>query len=318
VKVLLALDFKSFYPRLRARYPDVSFVEAYTPADVLREIVDADVLFGYPTSEQLAAARQLRWVQTPAAGMEGLFNRVPEIAESAILVTNGRGAGAPQIGEHALAMMLYFARGLHDFVRLQRERRWDLDFGLSVVQEIGGKTAGIVGFGRSGREVGWRCKAMGMTVLAADKFPAADGGGIVEAIWSLDRLPDLLRASDFVVITVPYTPENEHMIGARELALMKPTARLIVTSRGRIVEQAALVAALRAGTIAAAGLDTVAREPLPPDDELWELPNLIITPHIAGNSPELDERTYLILEENVGLFLAGEPLVNLVDKRLRY
>jgi phosphoglycerate dehydrogenase-like enzyme len=312
MKLLLLPDWgKPLYPRLRAKYPGDTFVEAYTPADVLREIPDADALFGYLTSEQLAAAAKLRWVQTPDAGMEGLFDRVPEIVETEIVVTNARGAGAPQIGEHALALMLYFARGLHEFARLHRERRWDLEYGLSVVQMIAGKTVGIVGFGKSGREIGWRCKAMGMTVLAADKFPT-------EEVWPLDRLPELLRASDYVVVTVPYTPENEGMIGAAELAMMKPTARLIVTSRGRIVQHDALVAALRNGTIAGAGLDTVVQEPLPPESELWELPNVIVTPHIAGNSPELDERTFEILEENVGRYLAGQPLVNVVDKRLRY
>jgi phosphoglycerate dehydrogenase-like enzyme len=318
LKLLLLPEWgKPLYPRLRARHPGERFVEAYSPADVLREIADADALFGYLTPEQLAAAGGLRWVQTPDAGMEGLFNRVPEIAETAIVVTNARGAGAPQIGEHALALMLHFARGLNEFGRLQRERRWELDYGLSIVQMIAGKTVGIVGFGKSGQEVGWRCKALGMSVVAADKH-AVSGSPIVEQVWGLERLPELLAQSDYVVVTVPYTPENEGMIGARELAAMKPTARLIVTSRGRIVEKGALVAALRSGTIAGAGLDTVWPEPLPPEDELWELPNLVITPHIAGNSPELDERTFDILAENVGRYLAGQPLINVVDKRLRY
>jgi phosphoglycerate dehydrogenase-like enzyme len=318
VKVLLLVEWgKPFYPRLRARHPDTSFVEAYAPADVLREIPDAEAAFGYLNAEQFAAATSLKWIQTPDAGMEGLFNRVPEIAGTSVVVTNARGAGAPQIGEHALALMLHFARGLDRFSRLQRERRWDLEYGLSIVQMISGKTVGIVGFGKSGQEIGWRCKAMGMTVIAADKHPVADNP-IVERVWGLDRLPDLLRQSDYVVITVPYSPENENMIGAGELSLMKPTARLIVTSRGRIVEHGALVAALANGTIAGAGLDTVVQEPLPAENELWDLPNVVITPHVAGNSPELDERTFAILEENVGRYLAGQPLINVVDKRLRY
>jgi phosphoglycerate dehydrogenase-like enzyme len=308
---------KPLFPRLRARYPGERFVEAYAPADVLREIADADALFGYVTPEQLAAAANLKWIQTPDAGMEGLFHRVPEIVETTIVVTNARGAGAPQIGEHALALMLHFARGLHEFGRLQRERRWDLEHGLSIVEMISGKTVGIVGFGKSGQEIGWRCRAMGMNVIAADKYPAG-ADAIVEQVWPLERLRELLRRSDYVVITVPYTPENENMIGAAELAAMKPTARLIVTSRGRIVEHEALVAALKDGTIAGAGLDTVVQEPLPPENELWDLPNVVITPHIAGNSPELDERTFAILEENVGRYLAGQPLINVVDKRLRY
>ena len=158
---------------------------------------------------------------------------------------------------------------------------------------------------------------MGMNVIAVDKRPV-DGDPVVEHVWSLARLPELLSQSDYVVITVPYNPQNENMIGAKELALMKNTARLIVTSRGRIVEHGALVAALKEGRIAGAGLDTVIKEPLPSDNELWSLPNVIITPHIAGNSPELDERTFAIFEENFGRYLAGQPLVNVVDKLLRY
>lgn len=318
MKTLLLAEWGApFYPRLRARYPGEALIEAYSPSDILREVKDAEAVFGYLTGDQFAAARKLRWIQTLDAGMEGLFNRVPQVAESAVSVTNARGAGAPQIGEHALALILHFARGIHEFSRLQRDRKWDQDYGLNIVQMVWGKTAGIIGFGKSGREIGWRCKAMGMNVIALDKHPV-DGDPIVGHVWGLSRLPDLLSQSDYVVITVPYSPQNENMIGARELALMKKTARLIVTSRGRIVEHHALVAALREGRIAGAGLDTVVKEPLPPDSELWALPNVIITPHIAGNSPELDERTFAIFEENFGRYLAGQPLVNVVDKQLRY
>jgi phosphoglycerate dehydrogenase-like enzyme len=306
-----------FFSKLRERYPHERLVEAYSAADILREVQDADAVFGYLTREQFASARKLRWIQTLDAGTEGLFNRIPEVIESPVIVTNARGAGAPQIGEHALALILHFARGIHEFSRLQRQRTWDQDYGLSIVQMISGKTAGIIGFGKSGREIGWRCKAMGMHVIAVDKHPV-DGDPVVEHVWGLHRLPDLLAAADYVVVTVPYTPENENMLGAKELALMKKTARLIVTSRGRIVEHKALVAALREGRIAGAGLDTVIKEPLPQDNELWDLPNVIITPHIAGNSVELDERTYAIFEENFGRFLTGQPLINQVDKRLRY
>ncbi len=318
MKTVLIADWGApFYPRLRENYPREKLVEATEPAAILREVADAEAVFGYLTAEQFAAAKKLKWLQTLDAGTEGVFNRVPAIIDSAVVITNARGAGAPQIGEHALALMLHFARGIHEFSRLQSEGKWDQDYGLGIVQMIAGKTAGIIGFGKSGREIGWRCKAMGMNVIAVDKRPV-DGDPTVDHVWGLDRLGDLLSRSDYVVITVPYSAQNENMIGARELALMKKTARLIVTSRGRIVEHGALVAALKAGQIAGAGLDTVVKEPLPPDNELWRLPNVVITPHIAGNSPELDERTFTIFEENFGRYLAGQPLVNVVDKRLRY
>jgi len=318
MKVLLLPEWgRPFYGALRERHPSIQFVEASTDADIRREVGDADVVFGYLTGAQFAEAQRLRWIQTPDAGMEGLFRQIPDIAGTDVMVTNARGAGAPMIGEHAVALMFAFARGLPDFMQLQRDHRWDQPHGLSIVQMLSGKTAGIVGLGRSGMETAWRCRSLGMDVVAVDRHPR-DGAPAVEDVWPVDRLPDLLSLSDYVVVTVPYSPDNENMIGARELGLMKPTAYVIVTSRGRIVQHDALVQALRDGTIAGAGLDTVVEEPLPEDDPLWHLGNVIITPHIAGNSPELDERTYRMFEDNLQRYVDGQPLQNAVDKKLWY
>jgi len=318
MKALLLADWgKPFYAGLRKQFPGVDFVEAYSDADIKRAVVDADVVFGYLTAEQFGLGKKIRWVQTLDAGMEGLFRRIPDVVETDVTVTNARGAGAPQIGEHAVALMMALARGLNDFWRLKRERKWDQEHGLSVVQMISGRTAGIVGFGKSGKEIGWRCKALGMEVIAVDKR-AVDGDPVVVNVWSVDRLKELLAASDYVFVTVPYSAENENLIGAAELTVMKQTAFLIVTSRGRIVEHRALVKALREKKIAGAGLDVVIQEPLPADNELWELDNVIITPHIAGNSPELDQWTYDIFEDNLHRYVSGQPLRNVVDKQLRY
>ncbi len=224
MKVLLLADFgKPFYPRLRELYPGVDFVEAYGPEEIEREIVDADVVFGYLTGSQFEAARKLKWIQTPDAGMEGLFNPVPGIADTDIVVTNAQGAGAPMIGEHAVTMILMFARGMDRFATKQRAGSWDQEYGLSIVEMAMGKTVGVIGLGKSGIETAWRCKALGMNVIAVDKHDA-DGEPVVEDVWGLNRLGDLLEQSDFVVVTVPYTPENENMLGAAELARMKPTA----------------------------------------------------------------------------------------------
>ncbi len=318
MKALLLAEFgKPFYPRLRELFPDVDFVEADSPEEIEREVVDAEVVFGYLTGSQFEAARSLKWIQTLDAGMEGLFNSVPGIADTDIMVTNAQGAGAPMIGEHAVTMILMFARGMDRFAAKQRAGSWDQEYGLSIVQVAMGKTVGVIGLGKSGLEAAWRCKALGMNVIAVDRHDV-DGEPVVEDVWGLDRLGDLLEQSDFVVVTVPYTPENENMLGAAELAKMKSTAYLIVTSRGRIVEHGALVAALRNGVIAGAGLDAVVEEPLPSDNELFALDNVVITPHIAGNSPELDERTYDVFERNMRRYMRGDPLRNVVDLGLRY
>ncbi|MEE8046022.1 MAG: D-2-hydroxyacid dehydrogenase [Dehalococcoidia bacterium] len=320
MKALLLADFGvPYYPAIRQEHPDLELVEAFTGEEILSGIGSAEVVFGYLTSEQFAAAENLKWIQTLDAGMEGLFNAIPGIVDTDIEVTNSRGAGAPMIGEHGVALMLALARQLPRFWGDKSAHRWDQDGALNVVEFLGNKTCGIVGLGKSGREIGWRAKALGMNVIAVDEQPV-DGDPIVEEVWGRSKLDDLLRQSDYVVVTAPYTPRNENMIGADELALMKPTARIVVTSRGRLVEHNALVAALKSGQIAGAGLDTTIVEPLPADNELWDLPNVIITPHIAGNSEQelLDKRTVDIFAENIRRYVSGQPLINIVDKELQY
>jgi len=320
MKSLLLADFGApYYPAIRDEHPDLDLVEAYSNEDILKEIPTTEVVFGYLTAEQFSAAKNLKWIQTPDAGMEGLFNAVPAISNTDIEVTNARGAGAPMIGEHGVALMLALARQLPKFWKDKSDHRWDQDAALESVEYIGNKTCGIIGFGKSGREIGWRAKALGMKVIAVDEQPV-DGDPIVEDVWGLARLDDLLQQSDYVVVTAPYTAQNENMIAAEQLAIMKSSARIIVTSRGRLVEHNALLTALKSGQIAGAGLDTTIVEPLPADNELWDIPNVIITPHIAGNSEKelLDKRTVDIFAENLHRWVTGHPLINVVDKQLQY
>ena len=320
MKALLLADFGApYYPAIRDEHPDLDLVEAYSNEDILKEIPTSEVVFGYLTAEQFSAAKNLKWIQTPDAGMEGLFNAVPAISNTDIEVTNARGAGAPMIGEHGVALMLALARQLPKFWKDKSDHRWDQDAALESVEYIGNKTCGIIGFGKSGREIGWRAKALGMKVIAVDEQPV-DGDPIVEDVWGLARLDDLLQQSDYVVVTAPYTAQNENMIAAEQLAIMKSSARIIVTSRGRLVEHNALLTALKSGQIAGAGLDTTIVEPLPADNELWDIPNVIITPHIAGNSEKelLDKRTVDIFAENLHRWVTGHPLINVVDKQLQY
>ena len=320
MNALLLAEFGiPYYNELRVEHPDLNLIEAFSDNEIMKEIDSAEIVFGYPTEAQFAKAKSLKWIQTLDAGMEGLFNTIPEIIQSDILVTNARGAGAPMIGEHAIALMLALARQLPRFWIDKSAHRWDQEGALNVVEYLGDKTCGIIGFGKSGREIGWRARALGMHVISVDEQPV-DGDPVVEKVWGLSKLDDLLKQSDYVVVTAPYTPRNENMIGSAQLSIMKPSARIIVTSRGRLVEHNALVSALRTGLIAGAALDTTSQEPLPADDELWGLPNVIITPHIAGNSEKklLDKRTVDIFAENLRRYLSRQPLINIVDKQLRY
>ncbi|HJO56783.1 MAG TPA: NAD(P)-dependent oxidoreductase, partial [Nitrospinaceae bacterium] len=245
MNALLLAEFGiPYYNDLRAEHPHINLIEAFSHNEIMTEIGSAEIAFGYLTAAQFAKAKCLKWIQTLDAGMEGLFNSVPGIIESEVVITNARGAGAPMIGEHAIALMLALARQLPRFWDDKSARRWDQEGALNVVEYLGDKTCGIIGFGKSGREIGWRAKALGMYVLAVDEQPV-DGDPVVEEVWGLSRLNDLLKQSDYVVITAPYTPQNENLISSAQLSIMKPSARIVVTSRGRLVEQNALASALR-------------------------------------------------------------------------
>jgi len=316
VKLLLTTRMGDPYFGLLDDLTDVQKVWADTPEVVAREIVDADVVYGWPNLEQFQAAKQLKWIQIPSAGVEMVCS-VPEMVESDVIVTNSRGAHARVIAEHTFAMLLAFTRGLHRFEQDKAARRWSREQAIPDVLEIAGWTIGIVGYGQIGQQVARRALGFEMDVLAVDvnAMPNAPHG--VE-VWGLDRLPDLFEQSDVVVIAAPYTPETHHIITADLLNRMKPTAYFLVESRGGIVDEAALLDVLKKGKIAGAGLDVYEQEPLSANSELWDVPNLIMTPHLAGASVQKDRRCVEILRENVGRFQRGEPLVNLVDKRKGY
>ncbi len=288
----------------------------------LAAIARADAFFGKITPELLAAAEQLRWVQSPTASLEHYV--FPALVEHPATLTNMRGLFNDVIADHVMGFVLSFARNLHTYVRHQIEHRYEpvggeaarsnFVSGAGVTTAIdfahphlGDQTLGIVGLGAIGTEIARRAGAFGMTVIAVDPVnPAA---------WPMDRLPELLAASDYVAIAAPHTPKTARMFNAERFAQMKTTAYLINIGRGAIVELAALVEALRARQIAGAGLDVYEVEPLPPDHPLWEFPNVILTPHIAGSSPRIAGRHLGVVLENVRRFLAGQPLMNVADKR---
>ena len=316
MKLLLTTRMGDPYFGLLDDLPDVHKVWASTPDEIAREIVDADVVYGWPNLEQFQAAKQLKWIQVPSAGVEMLCS-IPEVVASDVTITNSRGAHARVIAEHAFAMLLAFTRGLHRFEQDKAARRWSRDAAIPDVLEIAGWTMGIVGYGQIGQQVARRAIGFEMNVLAVDIEPMPDAPHGVE-VWGLDRLPELFEQSDAVVIAAPFTPQTRHMINADLLNRMKPTAYLLVESRGGILDEPALVDVLKKGKIAAAGLDVFEQEPLGSDSVLWDIPNLIMTPHLAGASLQKDRRCVEILRENLGRFQRGETLINLIDKRKGY
>jgi phosphoglycerate dehydrogenase-like enzyme len=301
---------------LRERFPSVELVAPPSREEVVALIGDADAFFGSIRNEEFQAARRLRWVQASSAGVE-FIAQVSGLAESDVVVTNMRGAHAATIAEHAFAMLLSLTRGLRPFAEYQAREEWARGRISDRLFAIKGLTMGIVGFGNIGRAIARRANGFEMNVLAVDAQPVPASDGVAE-VWPLDRLNDLCRRSDVLAIAAPITPETRGMIGAEQIELLKPGAYLLALSRGGIVEEPALIAALRSGRLAGAGLDVTETEPLPPGDPLWKAPNLIITPHNSAASRLTGDLVWSIFGDNVDRFLKGEPLLNVVDKKLGY
>lgn len=295
---------------------DLRVVTELDPAKVLTEVADADVFYGVPTLDVVKAGKKLRWIQSSSAGVE-YTARIPELVESDIVLTNTRGAHGPSIGEHTFALLFALTRKLPEGLIGQQQHNWLRGDLYRVCREINGGTMGIIGFGQIGRAVAQRAHGFDMEVLAVDAH-AKEGSPWVDEVWPMSQLPELLERSLVVVVSAPLTAESRHLLDAEMLAKMKPDAYLIVVSRGGIVEENALAAALREGRLAGAGLDVTEVEPLPADSPLWDAPNIIITPHTAGASSEKERRCVEILRDNLERFAKGEELNNLVDKRLGY
>ena len=317
--LVLRVDLDDLYlARLRREFPEADIRVCTTPEALHAALGDADALIGGAaiTTEDVAAAPKLRWVQATIAGVEGF--PIPALRDREIVLTNFSGIAAPSIAEHVLALMLAFARGLPTLFQRQGRRAWDDNHAdAPPTFELAGQTLGVVGLGDIGDELGRRAHALGMRVLAADR-DATEAPAYIDALLPSERLPDLLADADHVALCLPLTPATEHLIGREQLAAMKDSAYLYNVGRGELVDQDALVAALRDGAIAGAGLDVASPEPLPAGSPLWALPNVLITGHTAGRTPLYWERGIALLVDNVRRFLAGEELRNVVDTRAGY
>jgi phosphoglycerate dehydrogenase-like enzyme len=306
----------------------MAVVNAADAAAAHREIAAADAFFGKLTPPLLAAAGRLRWVQSPTASLEHYI--FPALVEHSCTLTNMRGLFSDVIADHVMGFVLCFARNLHIYLRNQAAARWEpvggesqrstFTAGPGTISEIDRAhlhladcTAGVVGLGEIGSEVARRALAFGMRVVAVDPIRGAPPEG-VEAVWKPAQLDELLTTSDFVVIAAPHTPQTQGWFRRQQFQRMRRSAYLINIGRGAIVHLDDLTAALRAGEIAGAGLDVFEVEPLPPEHPLWKMPNVIITPHVAGTSPRIAERHLQVLLDNIGHFIRGEPLRNVVNK----
>jgi phosphoglycerate dehydrogenase-like enzyme len=298
--------------RLVDTVPGMNIVVAEDKETAAAAIVTADAAFGTLPPDLLAKAQRLRWLQAPqAAPPAGYY--YPELIAHKLTVTNFREIFNDHISAHILAFVLAFARGLHVFIPQQLRREWKKPPEDNGVVSLPGATALIVGLGGIGAETARLLAAFGMRVLAVDAR-RTDKPDTVAQLHQPEALDRLLPEADFVILTVPHTPLTEGFFNVTKFRLMKPTAFFINIGRGMTTMLDDLVAALKDGQIAGAALDVYEQEPLPAAHALWGMPNVLLTPHMAGYGPHLNERRFQIIQDNCRAFADGKSLRNVVDK----
>jgi phosphoglycerate dehydrogenase-like enzyme len=323
--------------RIRAAAPGARLVTVSVEGLADGPLDDVEVMLrGWLTSEAfdrlLVRAPHLTWVHSATSGVERALT--PAALERGLVVTNARGVFSRPIAEYVLMMILSVSRRLPQLLELQRERTWQPLEGA----ELRDVTVGIVGLGSIGRAVGALATAFGCRVVAVRRRPGEGGAGsggeagpvsadgddrsfgeaMLERVGGPETLPELLAESDFVVLAAPLTPETEDMINDETLAMFKPGAWLINVARGRLIDERALLRALRDGPLGGAVLDTFRDEPLPPMSSFYDLPNVIVTPHTAWSSGRVLDRSVELFCDNLRRFAKGEPLLNVVDPAAGY
>ncbi len=314
MKVLLNLELEEHQiAQIRAVSGDVEVVLPTTGAEVLAAMSEVDVVLGNFSPAMFEAAVNLRWVQSTGAGVDGVLH--PALVDSDIVLTSAKGTVGVHLADHAMALLLGLTRGIWWALR---KPNWEQRFPIRQVSwELDGCTMGLIGLGGTGRAVAARAVGFGMRVVAVDPEPVARPRQ-VEDCWGLDHLGHLLGRADVVVICAPLTSDTEGLFDRAAFHAMQRHALLINVTRGRIVDEEALLEALEKGWIGGAGLDVTPREPLPQDHPLWSMDNVIITPHTAGGSPRRQDRIVGVFCDNLRRFLADQPLEGVIDKDKGY
>lgn len=309
-----------FVERLRKDFPQLEIVNLSTYDEVEEQIRDAEVVISWSLRpEQIRAAQKLRWIHSPAAAVHQVLS--PELVNRDVVVTNGRDVHGPVVAEHVITLVLALAKKLPQAARFQQRHFWgqqEMWETLPRPREIAGATLGLVGLGTIGRNAARHASALGMRVIAVREHPEKGSPQGVEQVFASSQLDELLAQSDYVVLATPLTEDTQGLIHAGRLAKMKPHACLINVGRGPLVDEAALAQALREHRIGGAALDVFDEEPLPADSPLWDLENLLITPHTAGLTEKQWERQYALIAGNLRRYLNHEPLLAVVDKAKGY
>src|SRR5215472_6735007 len=288
-------------------------VVARSPADMAREVVDADAVIGGVSKDQFSQARKLKWLQTYSAGVEAY--RWQEFLDSNVVLTNCRIVQGPNIADHAMSLLLALTRGLNGFFADKAREDWNReDHELLELQDM---TAVVIGVGGIGSQIAQRAHGFGMKVIGVDPKDLPPSITVSRMVYP-SQLDSVLPLADVVFVSAPLTPESRHMMGARQFDLMKKGSFFVAVSRGGLYDTPSLVKALDSRKLAGAGLDVTDPEPLPKGHPLWKFPNVVITPHIAGRSDGENARYETLYIENLKRFAVGEPLLNVVDKEKGY
>lgn len=300
-----------------AMLKDVPHVVGQSAPEVAEAAPDATVILNWAGSRDLLRAvflqsPKLRWIHSRSAGLDSTL--FPELVESDVPLTNGSGVFSPSLGEFALAAMLYFAKDFARMLRNQAAGVWE----QFDVDEITGQTVGIVGYGDIGHAVATRAHAMGMRVLANKRHPPETVDPLIERFFTSENLTEMLACCDYVVATAPLTEETRHMISDAAFAAMTPSAVVINVGRGPVIDEASMVRALTEGRIKGAGLDVFEEEPLPAASPLYRLPNVLLSPHTADHTRNWLDQAMRFFLEQYDRFVKGEPIKNVVNKRLGY
>lgn len=310
--IILGLGDSAIAELRRSAPPNVRIVSP-TPDQIAGEIVDADALISPElTRAELLSAKQLKWVQVLNAGSEGI---VPVFKNTDITLTNLKVVLGPEVADHAMALLLSLTRGLYETI--PSRGKWEIPKNVSQLTELRGKTAVIVGVGGVGTQIAERANGFGMIIIGVDPKDAAPASFIQQMVKP-NQIDTVLPQADVLFISTPETPETRGMIGAKQFREMKQGSYFIDVSRAALFSTDALVQALDSRHLAGAGLDVTDPEPLPPNHPLWKFENVVITPHIAGASDSALPRILDLLQKNIALFAADQPLLNIVDKNKGY
>ena len=301
---------------LRMLVPNAEFVLVNSEAEAIEMATDVDAIIGLCSARLLAAAKSVVWIQIFSSGAERCVD-IPDVASGRVVLTNMQKMSAPVIGEHAVAMMLALARRLPEYAKGMKHGAWMRSSGASAAMiPVSGKTMLVIGLGGIGTEVAARAAALGMRVIGT-RNSSRDGPSFVEYVGLSDELLDLVGQAEVIVNALPLTDSTRSLLDAEFFAATRKGALFVNVGRGATVDTDALTDAIRNGQIGGAGLDVTDPEPLPADHAMWQLDNVIITPHVASRGGGR-ERHFVLLQENLRRYAAGERLLNVVDPKRGY